>query len=210
MIGWAELLKNPDGSDRQYLIRWRGREEGPYPAAVIEAKLAANEIGMLHEIRHNGQWVTLRDYMNEREAFLRAEAQARAEQEQKEREATERAEREREEQDRVRLLEEERRKNDLMAGTANRMTAAEGVIRSQSPLKKDRGGLVLTLGLVGLFVCGPMSLAAWVMGNADLHEMDLEMMDARYRLTTSAGRTIGAVGTILWILGFLAYLVFNI
>jgi hypothetical protein len=33
-----------------FLVRWRGRQEGPYLASVIEAKLAANEIGLQHEI----------------------------------------------------------------------------------------------------------------------------------------------------------------
>ena len=46
-----------DDSDATFLIRWRGRQEGPYTAAVIESKLAANQIGLLHEISHNGQWV---------------------------------------------------------------------------------------------------------------------------------------------------------
>ena len=46
-----------DDSNVTFLIRWRGRQEGPYTAAVIEAKLAANQIGLLHEIAHNGQWV---------------------------------------------------------------------------------------------------------------------------------------------------------
>src|ERR1019366_5973824 len=47
------------------LIRWRGRQEGPYSPAIIEQKLAANEIGLLHEVYHNSQWVTLRDYFAE-------------------------------------------------------------------------------------------------------------------------------------------------
>ena len=68
-----------DDSSATFLIRWRGRQEGPYTAAVIEAKLAANQVGLLHEISYNGQWVTLRDYFAEREAVLRAEGQAREE-----------------------------------------------------------------------------------------------------------------------------------
>lgn len=51
-----------DDNNATFLIRWRGRQEGPYTAAVIEAKLAANQIGLLHEIAHNGQWVALRDF----------------------------------------------------------------------------------------------------------------------------------------------------
>jgi hypothetical protein len=99
-----------DDSSATFLIRWRGRQEGPYTAAVIEAKLAANQVGLLHEISYNGQWVTLRDYFAEREAVLRAEHQAREEQERRARKEAERQAREREEQRRAELLAEERRK----------------------------------------------------------------------------------------------------
>src|ERR1039457_7343170 len=64
----------------KFLVRWRGRQEGPYLAAVIEAKLAANEISLLHEIFYDGKWVTIRDYITERESFFRAELQAREDQ----------------------------------------------------------------------------------------------------------------------------------
>jgi hypothetical protein len=100
----------PDGSRADLLIRWRGRQEGPYTAAVIEAKLAANQIGLLHEVFHNGQWVTLRDYFTERDSLLRAERQAREEEERRTREEAERQLKEKEEQRRLDLLAEERRK----------------------------------------------------------------------------------------------------
>jgi len=70
-----------DDSNATFLIRWRGKQEGPFTAAAIEAKLAANQIGLLHEISHGGQWLTLRDYLAGRDVILRAERQAREEQE---------------------------------------------------------------------------------------------------------------------------------
>ena len=69
-----------DEKSSEFLIRWRGRQEGPYTAAIMEAKLAATQIGLLHEVLHNGQWVTLRDYFAERDASLRAQREAREEQ----------------------------------------------------------------------------------------------------------------------------------
>jgi hypothetical protein len=104
-----------DDSDATFLIRWRGRQEGPYTAAVIEAKLAANQVGLLHEISYNGQWVTLRDYFAEREAVLRAERQSREEQERRAREEAERQAKEREEQRRADLLVRERQKETVTA-----------------------------------------------------------------------------------------------
>jgi hypothetical protein len=55
-----------EGSSATFLVRWKGRQEGPFPADLIGAKLADNEIGLLHEIFHNGQWVTIRDFLAEK------------------------------------------------------------------------------------------------------------------------------------------------
>jgi len=86
-----------DDSSATFLLRWRGRQEGPYTAAVIEAKLAANQIGLLHEIAHNGQWVTLRKHFAHRKAILQAELLAKQERERQAREVAERRAREVEE-----------------------------------------------------------------------------------------------------------------
>jgi len=77
------FAKLSDGDGTIFLLRWRGRQEGPYTGPVIEAKLAANEIGLLHEIYYEGKWITLRDYIGVRAGILRAESQAREEQAQK-------------------------------------------------------------------------------------------------------------------------------
>ena len=103
MNNFAELS---DGTGAQFLVRWRGRQEGPYSAAVIEVKLAANEIGLLHEIFYNGKWVTIRDYIAERETVLRAEHQARDDEDRLARETAERQAIEMEEQRQIALQNE--------------------------------------------------------------------------------------------------------
>jgi hypothetical protein len=198
MNNFAELS---DGDSAKFLVRWRGRQEGPYLASVIEAKLAANEMGLLHEIFYDGKWTTIRDYITEREAILRAELQAREEQQRRAREEVERQAKEREDQHRAATLAEERRKNDLLAAGLERQNdVSHAPAASQFRLKPHRAGLILTLGLLGLFVCGPLCLAAWVMGSGDLSEMDAGIMDASGRSTTSSGRNVGILGTILWII----------
>ena len=61
-----------------YLLRWRGRQEGPFTLAQIERKLAENEIGMLHEIQLQGEWIKLREFLEQVEAERRAEAERAA------------------------------------------------------------------------------------------------------------------------------------
>ena len=194
------------GEGASFLVRWRGRQEGPYSAELIEKKLAANEIGLLHEILHDGQWITIRDYLAEREATIRAQQQAREEQERREREEADRQAREMEAQQRAAALAEEKRKNDLLEATLHeRQSGERGCSTTALPIKPHRGGLILTCALIGLFVCFPFSIGAWSMGSEDLREMDAGLMDPSGRSLTSSGRSVGMLGTILWIAGILIF-----
>ncbi|MGO9200239.1 MAG: hypothetical protein ACLQM8_06815 [Limisphaerales bacterium] len=82
-------------TEGQFALRWRGRRYGPLAVSEIEDKLATGEIGLAHEILHEGGWVTLRDYLAERDALRRAESQAKEEQRRKSAEEEERARRQR-------------------------------------------------------------------------------------------------------------------
>lgn len=46
-----------------YVLRWRGRQSGPFSLAEINRKLDEHEIGMGHEIQCDDQWMSI-------EAFL--------------------------------------------------------------------------------------------------------------------------------------------
>ncbi len=70
-------------------------------------------------------------------------------------------------------------------------------------MKPHRATLILVLGILGLVVCGPVGIAAWVMGNTDLKEMEAGMMDASGRSTTNAGRICGLIATVLMAIGLL-------
>jgi hypothetical protein len=74
-----------------------------------------------------------------------------------------------------------------------------------------RGGLVLSLGISGLvlglfFACPVLSVMAWVMGNADLHEMRAGRMDPSGSGMTQAGQIMGMVVSLLWIAGCVIFL----
>ena len=155
MNNFAELS---DGTGAQFLVRWRGRQEGPYSAAVIEVKLAANEIGLLHEIFYNGKWVTIRDYVAERETVLQAEHQAREDQEQRMRQAAEQEAREQEEHRQAELLAEERRRNEQIAATKSRQMTEDNSRQSTPPNHTSSSGMQ-TLGVV-MLIAG-IALAAY-------------------------------------------------
>jgi len=191
-----------------FMIRWRGREEGPYPMEELERRLAANQIGLLHQILHRNAWVTLREYREEREAELDAKlrVQQEAERIEKQRRADERERTRLQEQLHSQQIVEEKRRNDLLETLAvnhygKPPTAPFGVPDPRTPmmaLRPGRGGLIVTLALFGLFLFPPLSVVAWIMGASDLKEMDAGTMETSGRSTTGAGCRIGIFGTIIY------------
>ena len=79
------------GTQESFLLRWRGRQEGPYALKVIQRKLAAGEIGLLHEVLFKGRWRALRDYLAEEEATRQAKLLAQREAERLAKEAERKA-----------------------------------------------------------------------------------------------------------------------
>jgi hypothetical protein len=71
--------------------------------------------------------------------------------------------------------------------------------------KPHRGGLVLTLGILGLVCCAPLGICAWVMGSSDLKEIRQGTMDPTGQPLTQAGMIIGIVATVLFALGIVFY-----
>ena len=73
-------------------------------------------------------------------------------------------------------------------------------------LKPHRGVVVLVLGILGLVCCLICGIVAWVMGNADLAEMDAGTMDPEGRGLTQAGKICGIVSVILNVIGLVIWL----
>ena len=68
-------------------------------------------------------------------------------------------------------------------------------------MKPHRGTLILVFGILGLVICAPLGIVAWVMGNGDLKQIDAGAMDPAGRSLTNAGRICGMVATILLAIG---------
>lgn len=48
--------------EQEYMLRWRGRESGPYPLSEINRRLDDHEIGMGHEIYSGDKWISLEEF----------------------------------------------------------------------------------------------------------------------------------------------------
>lgn len=68
-----------------------------------------------------------------------------------------------------------------------------------------RGWLILTLGVLSVFVCMMMGPIAWIMGNMDLREMHAGRMDPSGESPTRVGQVCGIVTTLIMILGILFF-----
>jgi len=64
-----------------------------------------------------------------------------------------------------------------------------------------RGALILTFGILGIACCFPFGIAAWIMGNNDMQQIEAGMMDPTGKATTNAGKICGIIGTTVAILG---------
>jgi len=62
-------------------------------------------------------------------------------------------------------------------------------------LKRDRGTVILVLGILSLILLWPLGIAAWVMGNRDLADMRAGRMDPSGRQETNVGRILGMIAT---------------
>jgi hypothetical protein len=69
-------------------------------------------------------------------------------------------------------------------------------------MQPHRGTMILVFGILGLVVCMPLGIVAWVMGSGDLKAMDAGTMDPEGRGTTQAGMVLGIIATLLAVLSF--------
>jgi len=64
-------------------------------------------------------------------------------------------------------------------------------------LKPHRAAVILAFGILGLVTCQLFGVAAWVMADKDLAEMNRGYMDPSGRDLTRTGRILGMVATAL-------------
>lgn len=81
------------------------------------------------------------------------------------------------------------------------------------PYRPHRAGLILAIGIVGMFTCLIFGLAGWAMASRDLEEMRAGRMDPAGRELTRTGRLISVAGVslqlsalVFWVIYYLATL----
>ena len=76
------------------------------------------------------------------------------------------------------------------------------------PTEHPQGTTVLVMGILSIVVYGVLGPIAWSMGNKAMREMDANpLVTYSNRGNVNAGRICGIVGTVLMVLGILAFIV---
>jgi hypothetical protein len=67
-------------------------------------------------------------------------------------------------------------------------------------LRESRGDLVLFLGILSLFMCGPLGIIAWVVASSDLKGIRAGTVSPRRIRMLKTGRILGAIGALLFVI----------
>jgi hypothetical protein len=75
-------------------------------------------------------------------------------------------------------------------------------VEMSANLQGNHAELVLFLGIISLFMCGPLGIIAWVMGNSDLKKIRTGLMSPLKIGTLRVGKALGIIGTCLFAASF--------
>ncbi len=78
---------------------------------------------------------------------------------------------------------------------------------SQYPLRSVNGGLILTLGILGLLVCNLLGPVAAVMGSNAVRAIDRGEANPNERGSANAGRIMGIISTVFLALSVLILII---
>jgi hypothetical protein len=67
--------------------------------------------------------------------------------------------------------------------------------------EQSQATLVLVLGILSIVCCGPLGIAAWIMGNSEIQAIDARRRPPENRATANAGRICGIIGLVVWGIG---------
>lgn len=77
------------------------------------------------------------------------------------------------------------------------------------PVDHPRGITILVLGILSIVCCSPLGIAAWLMGNTALKEIDAEPGRYGNRQIVQIGRILGIIGVVLLLLSIVWIIFFG-
>ena len=77
------------------------------------------------------------------------------------------------------------------------------------PVDHPRGITILVLGILSVVCCSPLGIAAWLMGNTALREIDAEPGRYGNRQIVQIGRILGIIGVVLLLLSIVWIIFFG-
>ncbi len=83
-------------------------------------------------------------------------------------------------------------------GTPAGSTDQGSPVEEPPNLRGNHADLVLFLGIVSLFMCGPLGIVAWIIGSADLRKIRSGLMSPGKIGTLKVGKALGIIGTCLF------------
>lgn len=69
-------------------------------------------------------------------------------------------------------------------------------------LPGNHADMVLFLGILSLFMCGPLGIIAWIAGHSDLNKIRNGLMSPRRIGALKVGKAMGIIGTCLFVASF--------
>lgn len=75
------------------------------------------------------------------------------------------------------------------------------------PVEHPKGTLILVLGILSLICFQPLGIAAWLMGNTALKEIDAQPGVYSNRQTVNIGRILGIVAVALMVISLVIFLI---
>ena len=68
---------------------------------------------------------------------------------------------------------------------------------NDTAIRPHRGVMILVFGILGIVLCMPLGIVAWIMGSGDLKLMRAGAMDPSGEGLTQVGKILGIIGTLL-------------
>jgi hypothetical protein len=51
---------------KKVMLSWKGQQTGPFTVDEIRSKLAAGDVSLLHQVKYDGRWLTLEEFLSVR------------------------------------------------------------------------------------------------------------------------------------------------